>query len=273
MLLAAGTVQSIILKACIYIFAFLIGITVFSFLNVVIETLPKEDGEKITFRRSKCPHCGHVWKCKESIPVFSWLFHGRKCAYCFEKISPRHTLIELLGGILAVAVVIYYGISLETITLFVLYGILATIAFIDMDTQYIPPELNIMIAVLGVLSIWTFPGPTLVERVIGLFCISVPLILIILVVPEGFGGGDIKMMAAAGIFLGWKATLAAFFIGLILGGAYGTYLLLVKKKGKKEHFAFGPFLSFGIAIAAFGGLGTYILDSYINMLKAIMMAS
>lgn len=271
MLLVVNMVPGIILKACIFIIVFLIGAVVFSFLNVVVARLPVEDGEKISTGRSKCPHCGHEWRIRESIPIFSWLYNKRKCVYCFETISPRYTLVELLGGILAVSVVVYYGLSPEALTLFLVYCILTTIAFIDADTQYIPPVLNIILAVLGVISIWTLPGPGLLERVIGVFCISVPLLLIVLIIPGGFGGGDIKMMAAAGVLLGWKANVAAFLIGVILGGVYGIYVLVTKKKGRKDHFAFGPFLSIGIAVAAYGGFGTYIVDLYLNMIKGIMV--
>jgi leader peptidase (prepilin peptidase)/N-methyltransferase len=109
------------------------------------------------------------------------------------------------------------------------------------------------------------PGISVFERLIGAFCISVPLILIVLVIPGGFGGGDIKMMAASGILLGWKGNVAAFFIALLLGGGYGIYLLASKKKGRKDHFAFGPFLSIGIAISLYADLGTLLLDKYIGM--------
>jgi leader peptidase (prepilin peptidase)/N-methyltransferase len=226
--------------------------------------------ERLTKGRSACPHCGRSWKLKDSLPIFSWLLHKGKCIYCFEKISPRHTLIELFGGILAVIVWLYYGISLSALTVFLVFCVLATISFIDMDTQYIPPELNIILALLGVVSIWTLPGATVIERVIGVFCISVPLILIVLAVPGGFGGGDIKLMAAAGVLLGWKGNVLAFLIGLVLGGAYGVYLLLSKKKGKKEHFAFGPFLSVGIAISLYGQLGIFLLNQYVNLVMLMM---
>jgi leader peptidase (prepilin peptidase)/N-methyltransferase len=139
-----------------------------------------------------------------------------------------------------------------------------------MDTQYIPPELNILLAVVGVISIWTLPGASIVQRIIGVFVISLPLILIVLVVPDGFGGGDIKLMAAAGVLLGWKGNVIAFFIGLVLGGIYGIYLLSTRKKGKKEHFAFGPFLSIGIAVSMYAGTGEYLMNQYIGIIMRMM---
>lgn len=265
-----GMAAGIALKACIYISVFLIGTVIFSFLGVLVDHFTKEKGEKLSEGRSKCPVCGHKWKYRESIPVFSWIFQRGRCMYCFERIPARYTMIELLGGILSIVVIVYYGISLKALTLFLLYGILTMISWIDIETRYIPPALNVLIAVLGVLSIWTLPGPTLLERGIGMLCVSIPLVILGFIIPDGFGGGDIKMMATAGIFLGWKATITAFFIALILGGAYGIYLLLIKKKSKKDHFAFGPFLSIGIAIAAYGGIGTYVMNLYLHMIQTII---
>jgi leader peptidase (prepilin peptidase)/N-methyltransferase len=265
----------ILLEGIIGILVFLIGATVFSYLNVVIEELPRENAStplltRLTKGRSVCPHCGHAFKVKDSLPIFSWLIHKRKCIYCFTEISMRHTLIEILGGVLAVVSLIYYKISFGTITVFLVLTVLSAIAIIDADTQYIPPELNIILAVLGILSIWTNPGPTILQRIIGIFCISVPLLIIVWIIPDGFGGGDIKMMAAAGVLLGWKGNVLAFFIGLVLGGAYGAYLLATRKKGKKQHFAFGPFLSVGIAISMYAGIGENLMNRYLSFVAQMM---
>jgi leader peptidase (prepilin peptidase)/N-methyltransferase len=273
-LTADGKGVEYLLKLLICVLVFCIGSTIFSYLNIVIEELPKEDEEKklserLTKGRSCCPHCGHAWSVRESLPIFSWLIYKRKCVYCFERISPRHTLIELLGGALAVLTVLYYGIGFSAVTVFLVFAVLAVIAFIDIDTQYIPPELNIILAVLGVISIWTLPGVSVWERIIGAFCISVPLIIIVLFIPGGFGGGDIKLMAAAGIVLGWKGNVFAFFIAALLGGVYGIYLLVTKKKGRKEHFAFGPFLSIGIAVSLYANLGVTVICRYADMLAVI----
>ena len=268
-MLLVGTVPDVILKILIYLLVFFIGATIFSFLNVVIEYLPLEEDERTDklvhlLGTRKCPHCGQTWKLSWCIPIFSWIASGRKCGHCSQKISIRHTLIECLGGILAVLPLLYYGISMESITVFLVYCVIAAIAVIDMDTQYIPPELNIILAVLGLISIVTLPGPSLLERVIGIFVVSLPMLLIVLIIPEGFGGGDIKMMAAVGILLGWKGTLMAFIIGLFLGGAYGVFVLLTRKLGRKEHFAFGPFLAIGIAISLYARIGAAVLDWYIG---------
>ena len=170
-----------------------------------------------------------------------------------------------------------FDVSLEAVTVFLFFGLLTIITFIDADTMEIPFVLNVCILVLGVASIFTRGGfsltggdLSLVSRLIGMICVSLPLFLIVLVIPDGFGGGDIKLMFAAGFFLGWKATVIAFFIGLIIGGCQGVILLARRKKGKDDHFAFGPALSVGLMIATF--VGSQMMNSYINMIKASFYA-
>jgi leader peptidase (prepilin peptidase)/N-methyltransferase len=219
--------------------AFIIGLVVFTYLNIVIEELPKEETD------------------------FSLL--KRLLSLRDRQFGNRQRGIALLGGVLAGCSVYYYGVTLAALTVFLVFAVLAVIAFIDMDTQYIPPELNLILAGLGIASIWTLPGPTIAERWIGMASISVPLILIVLVIPDGFGGGDIKMVAASGVLLGWKGNVAAFCISMVLGGVYGAWLLITKQKGKKEHFAFGPFLSIGIGVALYAGTGTYLTNQYLSL--------
>ncbi len=272
------------------IVVFFFGMFIFSYLNRAIRIFPEgmeeEEDEKMSRDERKalkerqrvrkkdmwkrlltlkkeCPYCGHPWTAKESIPVFSRLVN-KKCNACSQKIPVRDTIIEIMGGVLGILPVLIYGFSFSALTVFLAYCILVTIAVIDMDTQYIPPELNLMLGGLGLLSIVTLPGPTIIQRLIGVVCISVPLLLIALIVPGAFGGGDIKMMAAVGLLLGWKGNVIAFLIGVFLGGGYGAYVLATKKMGRKEHFAFGPFLAVGIAISLYGGLGARVMDSYIH---------
>ena len=185
--------------------------------------------------------------------------------------------IQILGGVFGVLMVWQFDVSLEAVTVFLFFGLLTIITFIDADTMEIPFVLNVCILVLGVISIFTRGGfsltggdLSLVSRLIGMLCVSLPLFLIVLVIPDGFGGGDIKLMFAAGFFLGWKATVIAFFIGLIIGGCQGVILLARRKKGKDDHFAFGPALSVGLMIATF--VGSQMMNSYINMIKASFYA-
>jgi leader peptidase (prepilin peptidase)/N-methyltransferase len=266
--LSADGWQGITLSAVILILVFLMGITIFSYVNVVVAELPKEEENLVDrLRRAggRCPHCNHQWKLKENLPVVSWFLYRHKCTYCFEPISFRYTGIELLGGLFAVVSVLYYDVSIAALQIFLVFCVLTVIALIDWDTCYIPNSCSVVLAVLGILSIWTLPGSSLVERLVGAVYISALLVCIRVILPDSFGLGDAKLMAAAGLLLGWKGNTAAFLVALVTGGIYGCYLLSFKKKDKKEQFAFGPFLCLGIAISLYGDLGTKMVNQCINM--------
>lgn len=237
---------------------FLFGSCIFSFLNVVIYRLPA----KMDFvtGRSMCPACGHTLGALDMIPVFGWMFLRGRCRYCGEKVSARYPFVEFLGGAFAVMCLYCYGVSARAGIAFLFLCILTVVAFIDMDTMEIPFPLVIAAGITGVASCFFFPEISLFERAVGMACVSVPLWLLTLLVEGAFGGGDIKFMAACGIFLGWKLNLLAFFLAVAGGGCYGIWLLAAKKKKKTDHFAFGPFLCIGAAAAMFAG--ERILDWY-----------
>lgn len=233
------------------VFIFITGSCIFSFLNVVIYRLPR----KMDFvtGRSMCPSCGHRLGALDMIPVFGWALLKGKCRYCGAKISPRYAAVELLGGALAVLCLHAYGMSFRGPVAFLFLCILTVVSFIDIDTMEIPFSLVVAAAAAGVLSCPFFPEISLPERGIGVFCVSLPLFLLTVLVPGAFGGGDIKLTAACGIFLGWKLSLMALFFAVTGGGICGMWLLATKRKGKKDHFAFGPFLCAGMAIVLFAG--------------------
>ena len=255
------------LMTMIYIIVFFMGAVVFSYLHLVIERLPKQ--ENILVRYVACPHCGHELRAKDCFPVISRIRFGNKCRYCREPFAKRPMIFEIAGGVGAVASVIFYGVHLQAILWFLVVCDLAVITMIDADTQEIPPVLNWILLVLGIPAIWLFPQVDLMERLIGILCVSLPMLLLAIVL-NGFGGGDVKLMAAAGFFLGWKATVIAFFIGAILGGGYGIYVLKTKKKGRKDCFAFGPCLCIGILVAMTCQFGQHIMQMYIDYLMSFM---
>jgi leader peptidase (prepilin peptidase)/N-methyltransferase len=237
----------------IYVLIFTIGAVIGSFLNVLVYRLPR----RINFVKgfSFCPSCNHRLYPKDLFPIFSWLFLRGKCRYCGEKISPRYLIIEAVTGAAFLGLFMHYGDIRQSVLLCALFCVLLCITLIDADTQEIPDSLNIAVAVLGICAIWLMPlsdsiGHDLIARAIGIFCVSVPLLIISIIIEGAFGGGDIKLMAAAGLLLGWQHALVAFFIGIILGGFFGVFLLARRKKGRKEHFAFGPCLCIGIISAA-----------------------
>lgn len=250
----------LLIRIFIEIIIFAVGAGVYSFLNMVIYRLPEK--KKIIKASAICCQCGHDLTVKDMIPVLSWCSLRGKCRYCGGKISARYTFVELLGGVTALFLSLYYGINMQAFTVFLFYAVMTVITFIDWDTMEIPPVLNVCIFLIGVLSIWTIGGISIVDRIAGMLVISVPLCVLALL--GGFGGGDVKLMFAAGFLLGWKATVAGFFIGIIIGAVYAVYLLIKKLKGMKAEVAFGPFLCIGMAVAAVAG--ERLMDMYISYL-------
>lgn len=271
---------------------FLIGACFFSFLNVVIYRVPRNISYVKGF--SFCPTCGHRLYLWDMVPVFSYIFLRGKCRYCKTHIPVRDTLTELLGGTLAILTVLRFGaqgssfssgfgsthleellfsllsggagirILLQVFTVFAFLCVLDVVTFVDHDTMEIPNRFILAMAAVGAVSFFTMPETGIIDRLIGAVCTSVPLFIITLFIPGAFGGGDIKLLAVSGLFLGWKLSLLALFIGIITGGGYGIYLLATKKAGRKDHFAFGPFLCFGLAMAAFFGMP--MIRWYLNLL-------
>lgn len=167
--------------------------------------------------------------------------------------------MEFAGGIFFNFCGSYFGygawglLSLKGSFAFLYLGILTIVAFIDWDTRIIYNRFHIMIGLLGLTALWLFPGHGIWDRLIGAAAVSVPMLLLALAIEGAFGGGDIKLMAVSGFLLGWKAVLAAMFIGLLAAGVYCVWMLAGKKLSRKDAFAFGPFLALGLGIAFFWG--------------------
>lgn len=223
---------------------FLYGIVIGSFLNVCIYRLPMK--LSVAKGRSFCPSCNHTLKAIDLIPIASYLFLGRKCRYCKGKISARYCFVELLTGILFVAVYLKMAATWLSVIYCLAACVLVTLSFIDIDTKEIPDRMHIFILALCIPTI--IIENNLASHLIGLVAVSVPM-LIIAYFTGGFGGGDIKLMAVAGLLIGVYPVVFAFFAGAFFGALYGIYLLIAKKADRKAAFSFGPFLSVGIFVA------------------------
>lgn len=243
----------------LYLYIFVVGIVIGSFLNVVIYRVPKE----ISFAkgRSFCPHCQAQIKGYHNVPVFSYLWLRGKCADCGEPISIRYPLVELFTGLMAILIFAVYGLSFQWLVVFSAGAILICITMIDFDTMTIPNGLVIALMAPALLSFFFFPQIGLLSRVIGMGVISLPMLVLAFFIADAFGGGDIKLMGVAGFLLGWENTLLAAFIGLILGGAVAVMLLA--RKTKDKHMAFGPYLCIGIMTALL--FGDIIIQWYFNL--------
>jgi leader peptidase (prepilin peptidase)/N-methyltransferase len=240
-----------VLYLILYGLLFAVGACLYSFLNVIVFRIPR--GESFLRGRSRCPSCGRELTAGDLVPIFSFLFLRGKCRTCGEKIPVRDTLTEGFGGALACLCFWQYGGSPKAILAFGFLFLLTATALIDADTMEIPDGFSIGIALLGGIAFFIFPEIDGKARLIGAVVVSLPLFLLTLLIPGAFGGGDIKLTAAAGLFLGWKLVLIALMLAILSGGGYGAYLLAKKKLGRKDHFAFGPFLCAGMGISLLWG--------------------
>lgn len=248
-----------ILVLC-YIYSFLIGICVASFINVVIWRIPQ--GISIAKGRSFCPTCDHKLAWYDLFPIFSYLFLKGKCRYCGAKIPWRDTCIEVLGGLIGIWCFQHFQFSWDTLLVFSICMILLAVMMIDFDTMTIPNGLTLALLVPIIMMTILHPEISLWNRLIGFFVVSLPMYLLTLLIPDCFGGGDIKLIAVCGFLLGWQNTLLAGFISILLGGVYACYLLLSKKAKKGAHIAFGPYLIVGIIVSLFYGI--VIIKTYLS---------
>ena len=233
----------------VYIVIFIFGIVIGSFLNVCILRIPKH--ETIVTERSHCMRCGYQLSWYDMIPVFSWLFLRGKCRKCKEPISPQYPIIEALNGVLYVLVFIVRDFTFESILYCLLASALVVLSVIDWRTYEIPIGINIFILVLGILHVCA-DWQNWLQYVLGFLCVS--MVLLVIFYASGgraIGGGDIKLMAAAGLLLGWKNIILGFLLGCILGAV--IHVIRMKISNEDKVLAMGPYLSAGIFIAALWG--------------------
>ena len=200
---------------------------------------------------SHCMECGHRLRWYDLFPVLSWLFLKGKCRYCGSKISVQYPIIEALNGGLYIAVFLLNGINIDSLLICLLFSALLTLSVIDFRTLEIPVGINIFILALGLIRLVLHYSDWL-EYVIGLFAVSTFLWIIYqLSKGRATGGGDIKLMAAAGLFLGWKLIILAYCAANIIGAI--VHVIRMKVSGEGKVLAMGPYLSIGIALAALWG--------------------
>jgi leader peptidase (prepilin peptidase)/N-methyltransferase len=230
-------------------FAFLFGITIGSFLNVCIYRIP--NGEDLVHTNSHCMSCGAKIRWYDLIPVVSWLALRGRCRKCGEKISIQYPLVELANGIAWTALIAVQGLSMHAICCCAAISALLVLSIIDWRTYEIPLGCNLTILAAGICNLAADPAHWL-TYVIGMLSVSLFLYLIV-VLSKGraMGGGDVKLMFAAGLLLGWQNTILAFVLGCILASVIHTARM--KISGEDHVLAFGPYLSAGIWIAMMWG--------------------
>lgn len=231
---------------------FLFGLCIGSFLNVVIYRVP----QKMSLLKppSHCTNCQTRLGARDLIPVFSYLQLGGRCRTCKRPISPRYMLVELLTG--ALFFLCYWRMPnwMALLPALALTGVLIAAACIDAEHSIIPNGIVLFGAVAGALGSVLTGHPTPKDALLGALCGGGPLFLIDVLTrltlgKEGMGGGDVKLMAMAGLFLGMKPVLLALVLGVMLGGLTGAALLITKKVKRGGYFPFGPFLTAGVFLS------------------------
>ena len=249
-----------LVEILLYIIIFIYGIVIGSFVNVLIYRLPLH--ENITTEHSHCMSCGHRLRWYDLGPLFSWVFLKGKCRYCKTKISAQYPVIEAVNGFGYVLIFIMNGFNFTGILYALCFSMLTAITVIDWRTYEIPLGLNITILVLGAIHL-ALDYHNFLYYLIGMVSVSGFLLLLFIITGgRGIGGGDIKLMFAAGLLLGWKHIILALVIGCIIGSI--VHLTLMRIKGKGRVLAFGPYLSIGIFTVML--FGSQILDWYIGLL-------
>ena len=229
---------------------FLFGACVGSFMNVVIHRLPR--GESIVSPRSRCPGCGRAIPAWENIPIVSYIFLGGKCAGCGGAISWRYFAVELLAAAGYAAIFLLDGPGIPLLRDLLFFSLLMPITFIDIDHRIIPDELSLGGLAAGLLlsflpgGDWkgSFTGALLGGGVLYATAFLYEKIR----GAEGMGGGDIKLLAMIGAFVGWRGTLATIFFGALLGAIGGMIAMQKGEDGLKTAIPFGPYL----CVAALG---------------------
>lgn len=237
--------EKLVVMAWVMAFGLVIG----SFLNVCIYRLPR--GEEVVKKPSHCPNCLSVLKWYELIPVLSFLVQKGRCRNCKEKISLQYPAVEFLNGALYLWIVCKMGVWPLSILYCLCTSALIVIAVIDFRTYEIPLGCNLFIGALGVARLF-LNLENWQEYVIGFFAVSGLFLMVYLITKgRGIGGGDIKLMAAAGLLLGWKHIFLALAVGSVAGSV--IHIALMKLKNKNHVLAFGPYLAVGIFTAMLYG--------------------
>jgi leader peptidase (prepilin peptidase)/N-methyltransferase len=237
-------------------FAFIFGVVVGSFLNVCIFRMPAKTS--IIKPLSQCPHCHHPIRLYDNIPLISYIVLRGKCRDCGGKISWRYPLVELLTALLSLFLFLKFGLTLIFLIFFIFTAVLIVIAFIDFDHQIIPDVLTIPgIPVFFLLAVFVVKVPWL-EALIGLLIgggvlFAIAFVYELLTKREGMGGGDIKLLAMIGGFLGWKSLIFILLFSSFSGVIVGITAMIIKKQDTKYAVPFGPFLSAAAVAYLFWG--------------------
>jgi leader peptidase (prepilin peptidase)/N-methyltransferase len=238
----------------------LFGLVIGSFLNVVIARLP--EGRSVWRPRSACPGCGEPIAWYDNIPVLSFAVLRGRCRGCAMAIPWRYPIVEAATGATFGLAYLRLGQTPDFVVAAAFLAMLIAITAIDLSHQIIPDVITLPGIVAGVVANLVTGRVTWLESLLGIAVGGGIFFVIIIASRGGMGGGDMKLGAMFGAFLGWKLGLLAMLLGVLAGGVTALCLLLLGRKGRKEAIPFGPFLALGGAITLLWG--EKLLAWYLN---------
>ena len=246
----------------------IIGAMVGSFLNVCICRLP--EGESIVTPRSHCPHCQKLIRFYDNIPLLSYLLLRGKCRSCRAPISIQYPIVEGVTALGSLVLFLKFGLTWEYLVYFLFLSALIVITVIDLYHQIIPDVISLPGIGIGLLASLVLPGLTPLNSLTGVLLGGGSLFLVATLYQwffkrEGMGGGDVKLLAMVGAFLGWKAVILTILFSSFIGSIIGIIFITVKGKDLKYAIPFGPFLALGAVLSLF--LGEEIVRWYLYLHK------
>ena len=245
----------------------LLGALIGSFLNVCIYRLPRQ--ESIAWPGSHCPKCVHPIAWYDNIPILSYFMLAGRCRHCTGPIPFRYPLVEVLNAAGYVALLWFFGASWITVAYGLFYSALLVVAGTDLSHKIIPNAVTFPGIIVGFVCASTVLPLGFVNSLLGALVGGGILWLLAWASPylfgkEGMGGGDIKLLAMIGAFLGWKPALMTIMIGSLLGSLVGVALIAAQAIKREDYIPFGPFLVGGALVALF--FGRSLLDWYQGLL-------
>ncbi|WP_013323300.1 prepilin peptidase [Gloeothece verrucosa] len=260
-----------LVNVIVTLFVFAFGAAIGSFLNVVIYRIPA--GLSLIHPPSRCPKCSHKLGSRENVPILGWLWLRGRCRWCRSPISIRYPLVEAATALLFGLVFWKFGFELSTLGYWAFCSWLLALSLIDVDTMTLPNALTQSGLVLGLVFQGTRGGSDfsqiphnlmfgIVGAVLGIWLFEIIRWVGTLVFgQEAMGGGDPKLAAMIGAWLGWKYLLLTGFLACALGTAFGVVAILLTQMGRRHPIRFGPFLGLGAALTLFWGekmISTYM---------------
>lgn len=205
------------------------------------------------FGRSCCPSCRQSIKWYDLVPLLSFLILGGRCRFCKNPISLRYPVVEVITALLFLIMYVRFGTGFTFLKYLILCSLLIAAAFIDLELYLIPNTLVIAGLLLGIPLTIMGHDVTLLSALLGSIASGGFLLLAAVLSKGGMGGGDIKLAAVVGFYLGWPLGLLGIFLGACMGGLIGLFLLLFRIKKRKDPIPFGPFIALGALAALLWG--------------------